>query len=188
MKKLGFLGLISLILGMILLVNSFPGITGFAISENIPERSYSIFGIVFILGGIMLIFLESKKSNLERKIEREKIWKPHATKEKILEIFQEQRELIEKKLGIKLTNIEAWGLRKITEKYMKEMVRNEISGISFRTKTVPAEEIPARFLYEFYGISNYQYDRLPKNEDQQDFTEGVKEWFRIRQKKLHHEY
>lgn len=56
-KELVFLaGICFAFIGIILTINSFSGITGFAVLDNFNPKPSSILGAVFILIGIALVF------------------------------------------------------------------------------------------------------------------------------------
>lgn len=54
-KYLQVLGAIILASGIVFIINSFPGITGLAILENINKTASSVIGIVLVMGGILLL-------------------------------------------------------------------------------------------------------------------------------------
>ena len=54
-KLVRAIGLAYLLLGAIVLLNSFPALTGFAIYEDIPAQVGEIFGFVFIAVGIFVL-------------------------------------------------------------------------------------------------------------------------------------
>lgn len=87
--------------------------------------------------------------------------------------------------GLTLSNIEAVGLRNITEKYMDEFVRNEIAGTQDYDRTVPFEEIPERFFYEFYDMEPGTYDKVFRRDGHGTLAEETKEWFRREQERRH---
>lgn len=109
------------------------------------------------------------------------------TKEAVQEYLLYSREFIESGCGITLTNIEATGLRMITEKVLQEIVDVETSGrpLGEDSDSVmdPKDEIQARFLHEFYDIGPKEVESLYNNNDETFF----KEFFRRRQETLHHD-
>lgn len=58
MRKNQIVGFIFLILGGILILNTFSGISGYIIIEEIPVSSSGFFGLVFLLVGIILVLME----------------------------------------------------------------------------------------------------------------------------------
>lgn len=62
-------GIILIAAGIVLVLNSSPGITGFIISEFISRGASSALGLVFIVGGILL-FLRGKESNLALEVKK----------------------------------------------------------------------------------------------------------------------
>ena len=126
--------------------------------------------------------------------EREKRFSPSAEREKILEEFEYQKKYIEEITGLTLSNLEAVGLRKITEEVMQQMAQERIEGVSGHTIASPVEEIPARFFLEFYDIPAGQFWKLFPSKlksgdivDKESFkpTELTKEFFRREQEKKH---
>jgi hypothetical protein len=110
-------------------------------------------------------------------------WK---TVEAVIDIFTENRDFIERSCGITLSNIEALGLRKITEQVLKEAIEarsSELaSGLESLSLVDPQKEIPARFFYEFYNLSPQNLEDLYTNDG-----DKFKEFFRRRQETLHHD-
>jgi hypothetical protein len=109
------------------------------------------------------------------------------TKDGVLEVFEENKDFIEKACGITLTNIELVGLRVITEKTLKEFYLQEKEKVSKPNKEESLsdidykKEILARFFLEFYGLSPADLDRL----DGENSEEIFKEYFRRKQESLH---
>ena len=68
MKKrdLKFTGIILVILGVIILVNSYTTITGLTILNETTKTTISILGIMFVVGGILLLMTRGGKGRLER--------------------------------------------------------------------------------------------------------------------------
>ena len=118
-----------------------------------------------------------------------KFWKPYAEKEKIMKEYEDAKENIEKFSGLKLSNIELVGLKKITGDFMKKMVNDKIRGISGENRLVPYEEIPARFFWEFYGIRQDEFNSLfPADEDGKGHStvkESTKKYFQKLQEERH---
>jgi hypothetical protein len=56
-----FVGIFSLIMGFILILNSLSGITGFVVSENIEKTPSSVFGLVFLISGLALLLIERQE-------------------------------------------------------------------------------------------------------------------------------
>jgi len=56
MQKRGFKisGIVLVIVGIVLIINSFSGITGFAILENVTNSTSSILGIILVVVGILV--------------------------------------------------------------------------------------------------------------------------------------
>ena len=72
-KILRTLGVISFIFGAVLLLNSFSGITGFVIIEDLERNMGSVWGVAFIIVGILLIFVERfERAGLEKRVEKTK--------------------------------------------------------------------------------------------------------------------
>ena len=63
-NKKRFLGILLFWIGVIIILNSFSGITGFVISGNIYKTGFSLIGLVFVIGGlgIFMTKLEYKLS------------------------------------------------------------------------------------------------------------------------------
>jgi hypothetical protein len=55
-------GAILFLIGIVLIFNSFSGITGFVVLENIGKGVSSIFGLVFVLGGLALLMIQGSAS------------------------------------------------------------------------------------------------------------------------------
>ena len=55
------IGTLSIILGTILIMDSIPGITGNIISEQAGLNLISFFGLVFLVCGLALFFLEARE-------------------------------------------------------------------------------------------------------------------------------
>lgn len=54
-----------IVVGVLLLLNSFSGITGFVVSENLQGGLSIVWGLVFIVGGILLfVVLRERESKL----------------------------------------------------------------------------------------------------------------------------
>jgi hypothetical protein len=119
--------------------------------------------------------------------ETERVLKYFSQRKNVLEKFRYVKECLEDHLGIKLTTIEGVGLRMITEKYMQEMIRDRVNGRHYENLTVPEEEIPEIFLYEFYGLFPGDYSKIPREGHVEEMKEEYKEWFRREQARLHHE-
>lgn len=51
--------------GILLILNSFHGLTGFVITEKIKEVQGSVFGLMFILGGMFLILMAGLDEKLK---------------------------------------------------------------------------------------------------------------------------
>ena len=109
------------------------------------------------------------------------------TKEGVLAYFNETKDFIEESCGIKLTNIELVGLRKITEGTMEEAYRQETEKDLNPNKPEslsdidPRKEIPARFFKEFYDLDPADLDRLVEENSDEIF----KEYFKRKQASLH---
>jgi len=65
-KLSSIIGIIYLLLGIIILLNSFSGITGFVIFEDVNVKWSSVLGVVFVLIGILIIMISQ---TLEVKVE-----------------------------------------------------------------------------------------------------------------------
>ncbi len=99
-QNLKSLSIVLFSVGVILLLNSFPTITGFAIIKNIQASQSATFGFIFIIGGIftMLISQKTEKaSELERKlkgtdVEIHTIFVRHGEKDKSGQLTYKGRE------------------------------------------------------------------------------------------------
>ena len=60
------IGTLSIILGTIIILDSIPGITGNIISEQTGLNLISFFGLIFLVCGVALFFLEARE-NLGKK-------------------------------------------------------------------------------------------------------------------------
>ncbi|MGD9275934.1 MAG: hypothetical protein PVJ67_02065 [Candidatus Pacearchaeota archaeon] len=58
------IGILFFAFGILLILNSFHGLTGFAIYEKIREAQSSVFGLMFILVGVFLISLGKLEKGL----------------------------------------------------------------------------------------------------------------------------
>ena len=98
------LGIILLLIGIVLLLNSIPTIIGFVIFGNVSKQVGSILGIAFVVGGLMLL-MSSKRDKME-KLEK-KLVEEESTKGKIKLIEQayQQRVLNSKELADELNDI-----------------------------------------------------------------------------------
>ena len=89
---------------------------------------------------------------------------PEANSEKIQEDFERARKDLREELDLELSNIELFGLKKITEEVLKDKAKHIefVKNTSVRHDNsdfhVPYEII-ARFLAKYYEIYNY-YDGL----------------------------
>jgi hypothetical protein len=111
LKKRGLraIGIIYLILGAFFLLNSFQGITGFAILKTIPYSANSIIAIVFIVTGILLLISggRNREGDLVRKIIPKKELKGWSLKDlifrrKLINLFDQQREIHPNKIRLVL--------------------------------------------------------------------------------------
>lgn len=116
--------------------------------------------------------------------ELEKIYGPYAEKEKILEEFEYEKRMIEETTGLKLSNIEAAGLRRITQDVMRRLVEEGVEGVSGNTMVATCEEIRPRFFQEFFDVDVRALGNLPRDESG-NFDKATREWFRIEQEKRH---
>lgn len=66
-KAFKIFGMIFFVMGIIVIFNSFQGITGFAISENIDINAGFIVGAWFILTGILLFVYKKAEDKLNKK-------------------------------------------------------------------------------------------------------------------------
>jgi hypothetical protein len=82
-RNLKILGLALLILGIILLVNSYTAITGFTISNETAKATVSILGIIFVLAGILLF--ESGRTSKEGRGLEVKVYETHRGRNKYIE-------------------------------------------------------------------------------------------------------
>jgi len=55
-------GIVLIFVGFLLILNSFSGITGFVISENLEKETGSIFGFILIISGISLLLIQGSVS------------------------------------------------------------------------------------------------------------------------------
>ncbi|MDP3991916.1 MAG: hypothetical protein U1B79_00935 [Candidatus Pacearchaeota archaeon] len=56
------IGMFSIILGTIIILDSLPGITGNIISEQTGLNLISFFGLIFLVCGLALFFLEARET------------------------------------------------------------------------------------------------------------------------------
>jgi len=110
--------------------------------------------------------------------------------------FDRNKFTIEGLLGIKLTNIELVGLRKITKDVVVEAEINNKNTTSHWSAIFDVVEAPLRFMYQFYGIHSMGELRkaFPPDKTQKDSAGNVvwptpmmREFFQREQAKLHHE-
>ncbi len=99
--------------------------------------------------------------------------------EVILESFKEALNFIESVSGIKLTQIELVGLRRIVEKVMKEVYEQEKEYIKSRkpypeSAIEPHMEIVGRFFWEFYEIPLSDIDKLYKTFGEEKFQQFIR--------------
>ena len=66
MRKV-IIGTISIILGVVLLMDSLPGITGYVISTQETINLLSIFGFIFLICGFALFVLEAREKQKTEK-------------------------------------------------------------------------------------------------------------------------
>lgn len=64
-RDLRIVGIFSIFLGIVFLLDSFSGITGFVVFEGIKKSASSILGTIFIVGGLILVIVV--EGGLERK-------------------------------------------------------------------------------------------------------------------------
>ena len=106
--------------------------------------------------------------------------------------FAIAKETIESTLGIKLTNIELVGLRKIVKEVLEEAKKiNPSLNKHSRSLVWPMSEIPIRFYYVFYGITDKLTNIFPPQKDKMGSeiwpTPIMHEFFQREQAKLHNE-
>lgn len=101
-------------------------------------------------------------------------------KEKVLSLFNECKDSLEKMMGIKLSNIESVGLKQITQEVVRS-ISEDGAGFMDQVGSYYAE-IYDRFLQNFYdGI---RFDELPTDK-QGNFDDATKEYFKMKQKEKH---
>ena len=66
MQKKKIISLGSIVIGIIILLNSFSGITGFIVLEDVGKTASSILGIVLVISGILLLMAREGKGGLEK--------------------------------------------------------------------------------------------------------------------------
>jgi len=72
-RVLRFVGFVSLVVGLILILNSFSRVTGFTIIDSIGEETSSIAGIILFIAGILLLSTSRVAENpLEQKTGEDK--------------------------------------------------------------------------------------------------------------------
>lgn len=69
MEKRKILGIVLFLIGGFLIFNSFSGMTGFVVAENIEKNISSIIGLMLVIGGIVL-FVRGKEGNLALEIKK----------------------------------------------------------------------------------------------------------------------
>jgi hypothetical protein len=105
------------------------------------------------------------------------------TQETISEQFNTAKKCIEDQYEISLSTIELFNLRKITEKVLQEISEMIKLKSDSHSNFVPWEEIPARFLQEYYGIDPHT---LKQWEVEFHDMENVKEFIKRKQIENHH--
>ncbi len=101
---------------------------------------------------------------------------------------------VEKWLGVKLTTIELVGLRNIFQQVLKEIKKDREDNINGAIQFDAHNEVPDRFLYQFYGIVGGE-DQLRKLFPPDKGKDGkmiwptpyMYEYFKREQSKLHNE-
>ncbi len=93
---------------------------------------------------------------------------------------------LEEQMGIKLTNIELVGLRKIVKDAIEEAKQNN-TGLKYHYSLIaPVNECQETFLRNFYGTSFDQLDKVfPKDDPDSKLLRW--EYFKREQAKLHNE-
>ena len=68
-KMFKIFGMVFFLIGMVILFNSFQGITGFAVSENVDVNLGFVLGIWFVLTAVLLLAYRRKEKidNAKRK-------------------------------------------------------------------------------------------------------------------------
>jgi len=130
-------------------------------------------------------FLDNTPPDQMTKEKKEEFLRTYESKEDILRNFNEIKESIEKKCGIRLSNIEGVGLRKIAEACVKQSVQDGIDGVSGHYMIEPQEETFIRFLYEFYNVPADQFETLFPPDENGRATEATREYFRKMQDERH---
>ena len=64
-------GMISILIGIFFILNSFSGITGFAVAEGIGKGTSGILGLVFVVGGILVFMVEDLEGKVKTPTKRE---------------------------------------------------------------------------------------------------------------------
>lgn len=88
------------------------------------------------------------------------------------------RRAIHELTGLTLTTIEAVGLRRIAVAVLGQLAEHKANRTSDEQLFMPYEEITNRFLFHFYGVCRHDIKGLVSGN-------GVKEWFRKEQEKMH---
>lgn len=100
------------------------------------------------------------------------------------EIFQRMQGNMEEAYGIKLSNIELVGLKKITKKVMKDYYRSKDSGGAY-DEIVPKLEIEERFLRAFYDMTVNDFYQFFRDENNEISKDKIKTYFRKKQEEQH---
>ncbi len=136
-NKLKSWGIFLFLLGSFILLDSFSGITGYAVAEQVGKITSSIFGLIFILGGLGM-FLSGGKINTYNKIVGG-LYTTLATKS----AYGHHTEKIKD-----VTNtLEKYGPQKIVKKVIKKQIKSgylnsiEDDSVSLTMDTNKLEEI-----------------------------------------------
>lgn len=65
MEKRKIIGTTLILIGFLFILNSFPGITGFAVAESVGNGVSGILGLVFVVGGVLVFNLENQLKKIE---------------------------------------------------------------------------------------------------------------------------
>lgn len=130
-------------------------------------------------------FLDNTPPDQMTKEKKEEFLRTYESREDILRCFNGVKELIEEMCGIKLSNIEGVGLRKITEACVEKAVQDGIDGVSGPYTIEPQTETFTRFLYEFYNVPANQFQTIFPPDENGRATEATRKYFEKMQDERH---
>jgi len=88
------LGIISLVIGALFLLNSFSGITGFVIVEEVGRNVSGVLGLIFVLVG-MVLMLADREGESELEISIKEAVKQGVPREEAKNLFDDAKRKIE---------------------------------------------------------------------------------------------